>query len=187
MSVKRGEVSAFFSTEEVNCTVFLQEFLHFFFCMCGSARKLFKRVMLWFNHSTSRMYLKIKDFHPNLIYKREKWEIQCSVTENWVNRCYIHRWKVVQKLNIMLLKDIKDMRKHWRWEVINQHDSSFIQCLHKYAQYLLFWMWTILMVFIKIVTIQIFLLCFGFGAVRCGILAPWSGIKPVPLHGKAKA
>ena len=43
----------------------------------------------------------------------------------------------MQKLD-MLLKDIKDMRKHWRWEVIKQHDSSFIQCLYKYAQYLFF-------------------------------------------------
>ena len=141
MSVKRGEVSAFFSTEEVNCTVFLQEFLHclFFFLVCVCVHESFLKGLCFdLTSLLAGCTLKSKIFHPNLIYNREKWETQCSVTENWVNRCYIHRWKVVQKLNIMLLKDIKDMRKHWRWEVIKQHDSSFIQCLYKYAQYLFF-------------------------------------------------
>lgn len=40
------------------------------------------------------------------------------MTENWVNRYYIHRWKV-QKLNIMLLKDIKRYEETLEMEVIN--------------------------------------------------------------------
>ena len=111
----------------------------FFFLVCVCVHESFLKGLCFdLTILLAGCTLKSKIFHPNLIYNREKWETQCSVTENWVNRCYIHRWKVVQKLNIMLLKDIKDMRKHWRWEVIKQHDSSFIQCLYKYAQYLFF-------------------------------------------------
>lgn len=82
-------------------------------------------------------------FIPVLFITGENWKfLKCSMRGNWVNRwCHTHRWEAVQKLNIMLLKDIKDMRKHsrcagkWKGEVIKQHESNFIQCQCKYARY----------------------------------------------------
>jgi len=48
-------------------------------------------------------------------------------------------------------------------------------------------MWTILKVFIEFVTMLLLLFMLLFGHEACGILAPWPGIKPTPLHWKVKA
>ena len=70
MSVKRGEVSAFFSTEEVNCTVFLQEFLHFFFFVCvGLHESFLKGLCFDLTILLAGCTLKLKIFTPILFIK----------------------------------------------------------------------------------------------------------------------